>query len=194
MSASLTRKPAPRATQLKVVGKTPPARPRTLLIDAVAERRFRVIHPLVTPGEFQRLHAQFKGKRPELIRLIGQQWGIAERTIYHWLKAWKRGGVEALCKKTRSDCGKPQRLSAAAIDFLLASAVPGPNTDGERSIREIHLAYLRERDLRRAQSDRFKSDQQLPKVSYETVRVWLSDIPNLARAKKAAQQSIASGF
>jgi len=146
----------------------------------VAAYRFRVIHPLVASDEFPRLAAQFRGRKTDLTSFIGQRWGVPQRTVYRWLKMWKRGGVAGLTRRKRADAGLPVALNTAALRFLLVAAVPGPNVAEEKSIRQIYREYLREAELRLT-CDQFQTEDRLPAVSYETIRVWLGDVPHLAR-------------
>ena len=61
-------------------------------VSKVALRRLAIIMALVKPETYPRLHAQFKRKRVELIRLIARQAGIGQRTVYNYLERYNRRG------------------------------------------------------------------------------------------------------
>ena len=145
----------------------------------IAQWRYSVIRPLLVAADFPRLHSAFRGRRPQLVAAVGRRWSLSQRTLYLWMRAWRRGGLAALAPRARSDAGLPRVFlrSPEALDFLLSAALPGPGVDRERSSREIHIAYQRERERRE------REGEQLPTVSYETFRVWLSRIPDLLEAR-----------
>ena len=82
--------------------------------------RYRVIAPLTGLAGPARMD--------EVRRLAGRPWVIpgsgrarvAEGTILHWLRHWKRGGLDALRPRPRSDRGKPRRLGVEAAGLLIA--------------------------------------------------------------------------
>ncbi len=161
------------------LGLTAPQGPNLSAEDrAEAERRYRVIEPLVTPERFRGLWAQAKGRRGALIALLAREHKTAARTIYHWLKAFDGGGLPALVTRDRSDRGKPRVMTSAALDFLLAAALPKPGVYGEMSVQEIWRAYEEER-ARRAAHDEGKA--ALPAVSYRTMATWYGRIPEVVR-------------
>jgi hypothetical protein len=165
-----------------------------------AERRFGVIEPLVQPERFRGLWAQCRNRKGALIAMLAREQKTKPRTIYHWLKAWKDGGLQALVTRERRDKGKPKALNAAALDFLLAAALPRQGAYGELSVAEIYRAYGEERAWRAAHNGKPLGDfelrkysryldgdgrlaptAQLPHASYETFRTWFDRIPEVVR-------------
>ena len=166
---------------------------------AEAERRFRVIEPLLEPDKFALLRIQYPTKGA-LVEYLGQQHGVSTRSIYNWLEGWKRDGLPALVSKDRSDKGAPRSMTPAAFDFLLAASMPMKGVYGVLSAREIYRCYNEERQFRAAnagqdlaefsackyaryldEDGKLKASAQLPKVSYETMRTWFNRIPEVAR-------------
>ncbi len=165
-----------------------------------AERRFRVIEPLVAPDKHRGLWLQCGDLKGKLVELLGEQHKTKPRTIYHWLKAWRDGGLPALVSRDRADKGRPRAFNDAALDFILAAALPRQGMYGELSVREIHRAYEEERAWRASHADkplgefelrkyaryiddsgRLRAEAQLPGASYETFRVWFSKIPDVVK-------------
>jgi hypothetical protein len=179
-----------------------------------ALRRLEIITALVKPETCPRLHAQFKRKRVELIRLIARQGGIGPRTVYSYLKKFNLGGIAALASSPRSDRGWPRRLNLAACDLLLKYALY-TSRGLEPSVAEIWRAYNSEMEWRLAHKNavltdeftrakyrlmlldgRLKNDAQLPAISYETARYWLGHISDLASFRETSasiQKSLKTG-
>ena len=166
---------------------------------AEAERRFGVIEPLIHPERYPLLQVQYPTKGA-LIGYLSLAHQAKPRTIYHWLTAWKAGGIAALVSKDRSDKGMSRVLNSAAKDFLLAAAMPRKGVYGVLSVREMWRAYEEERAWRgshagRAMGEfelqkyaryldedgRLRETAQLPRCSYETFRVWFGRIPEMVR-------------
>ncbi|KKL21472.1 hypothetical protein LCGC14_2445100, partial [marine sediment metagenome] len=104
---------------------TAPAGPNLAPADREeAERRFRVIEPLVAPERHRALWLQCGERKGALIALLAGQHQTKPRTIYNWLKAWNSGGLPALVSKDRADKGRPRAFNDAALDFILAAALP----------------------------------------------------------------------
>jgi transposase InsO family protein len=61
---------------------------------------------------------------------------IAAETIRHWLKAYRKGGFEALLPKPRADRGRVRRLPAAVAEALLATKEANPALSVQLVIRE----------------------------------------------------------
>jgi hypothetical protein len=167
---------------------------------AEAERRLTVIEPLVSPARYEALWAECGRRAGKMVDLLAHQHGTKPRTIYHWLKAYKSAGLPGLVNKDRRDKGIPRVLSAAALDFLLAAALPRQGAYGELSVAEIHRAYGEERDWRAAHIGKHLGDFELrkysryldgngclaqtallPAVSYETLRTWYDRLPEAIR-------------
>jgi hypothetical protein len=169
-------------------------------VSKVALRRLAIIEALVKPETYPRLHAQFKRKRVELVRLIARQAGIGQRTVYHYLERYNRRGIEGLADSPRIDRGRPRALNMAACNLLLKFALPTSRGYLEPSVAEIWRAYNAELEYRLAHKNtvlndefskakyrlmldgcsRLKDDAQLPAISYETARYWLGHIADLA--------------
>ena len=54
---------------------------------------------------------------------------VAPETLRHWLKAWRRGGFDALLPKGHADQGRSRALPQAVADALLIAAVAGSVPD-----------------------------------------------------------------
>lgn len=167
---------------------------------AEADRRYRIIEPLVAPYRFSDLWSQHGDRRGRLVEFIAQQHGVSRATIYKLLAAWDGGGLVGLVSKHRSDKGTPDKLNAAGLNFILASAHPRQGTYGSLSVREIYRAYCQERtwraehqtkplnkdELRRYaqfldENNRLSDSALLPSVCYDTVRTWFNRIPEVTR-------------
>ncbi len=165
-----------------------------------AERRYRVIEPLVTPEKCQAIWQAHGNRKGDLVAWLAEQHQTAPRTIYHWLKAWNNGGLPSLASKVRTDKGRPRSFNSASLDFILAAALPKRGGYGTLSVREIYRAYeeerawrtshararLREFELRKysrylIDDDRLHDDAQLPAASYETFRAWVAKIPEVVK-------------
>lgn len=165
-----------------------------------AQRRFAAIEPLVSPDKYPLLWTTQRQSKLAVVNYLAEQHGAKQRTIYHWLKAWKSGGLPALVAKDRADKGKPRILNNAALDFLLAAALPKKGSYGTLSVAEIYRAYQEERAWRASHSGRplgefelrkysryldgfggLSTSAQLPGASYETFRTWFLRIPEVAR-------------
>ena len=99
----------------------------------VAMFRYRVIAPLIDLAGPARM--------AEVRRLAGKPWVIpgtrrtrvAEGTILHWQRAWRRGGLDALKPGPRSDRGKSRRLTVEAAELLISIRRDYP----ELSVRDV---------------------------------------------------------
>ena len=96
---------------------------------AVALFRYGVIADLVhlprgTAGITARLH----NKAEQVYTIPGsRRTRVASETIRDWLKAYRRGGFDALLPKPRADLGKPRRLPAAIAELLVATKEEHPD-------------------------------------------------------------------
>ena len=52
---------------------------------------------------------------------------VAAETLRDWLKAYRRGGFDALLPKARADRGRSRALPAAVAEALLASRRSSPS-------------------------------------------------------------------
>src|ERR1039457_997988 len=86
-----------------------------------AERRFRIIEPLVLPAQYRMLWAQYGQSKTQVVAFLAGQHNTTPRTIYRWFEMWSDGGgLPALAPKDRSDKGVPRVPNTAALDFLVA--------------------------------------------------------------------------
>jgi hypothetical protein len=167
---------------------------------AEAERRYQVIEPLVSPDKCQALWLAHGNRKGALVEWLAKQHATAPRTIYHWLNAWKKGGLPALVTRDRCDKGRPRSFNDAALEFIVKAALPQPGVYGSFSVREIFRAYAEERAWRAAHaqkrlgefemrkyvrylddSGRLSESAQLPEASYETFRSWFAKIPDVVK-------------
>jgi len=65
---------------------------------AVAERRFAIIEPLIGPKKFG-----FSGPKGAIVAAISKEHGVPRSTLYSWYKAFNGNGLPALVKKDRAD-------------------------------------------------------------------------------------------
>lgn len=61
---------------------------------------------------------------------------MAAETLRDWLKAYRRGGFEALLPKERADRGQVRALPAAVAEALLATKEDNPRLSVQLVIRE----------------------------------------------------------
>ena len=167
---------------------------------AEAERRYTVIEPLVAPEKYAALWLSHANRKLALVEWLAGQHKTAARTIYHWMQAWKAGGLPALVTRDRADKGRPRVFNQAALDFILAAALPRAGSYGALSVREIHRAYEEERAWRASHaaarlgefelrkytryldgSGKLRPEAQLPGAAYETFRTWFAKIPEVVR-------------
>jgi hypothetical protein len=195
---SATPKMAEPSMMLRIVA--PPAGPNLSDADrAEAELRYGVIEPLIRPENYQLLHVQFP-TRAALLEHLCAKHQVKRATVYAWLAAWKDRGLPGLVSRDRSDKGVPRKFNAAAIEFLVAAAMPRRGMYGVLSVREIFRAYEEERVYRAAhvgrkmgefdvskyaryldEDERLRESAQLPEVSYRAFCLWFNRIPEVAR-------------
>lgn len=177
---------------------TTPAGPHMAAEDrSEAERRYGIIEPLVSPEKFAAVWMQHQNSSIAVTSWLADQHRVGARTIYHWLRAFRRGGLPELAPRGRADKGKPRSFNAAALDFILAAALPRPGLYGTLSVREIYRAYREEQTWRAAhaqtmlgefelrkyaryvQGGKLAPEAQLPEACYETFRAWCAKIPDV---------------
>lgn len=161
---------------------------------AIAERRFAIIEPLIRPEKFG-----FSGTKGAIVEAISKKHGVPRSTIYSWCKSFKDGeGLPALVNKDRVDKGKPRSLNMAALEFILAAAAPRKGVTGIWSVKEIFRAYVEESAWRarhlgkrlaepRAQEylryldeyGKLSPGAMLPQASYATFVRWFDRIPEM---------------
>jgi len=131
------------------------------------------------------------------VKAICTAHGVKQRTLYRWLSAYRIHGLAGLTRCDRGDKGKPRIVNGAAHEFLWRAALPERGAYGELTRREIFRAYEEERQYRlsiagkrlsdfdRHKYRRYLDDKsecltaaaQLPRVTYETLRIWFNQIP-----------------
>ena len=175
-------------SHLELVLKIPPGLNLSEQNRTEAERRYRIIEGF--------LKAERRDRANVLDSLVAQH-GISRATLYGWVRGFNSAGLLGLVRKGRADKGEGRRVNTAALEFILATALPHPGVYGEYSAREIFRAYQEEKEWRAAHAARplvepqlsqyaryidpksgcFKTTAQLPKISCETIRLWLNRIP-----------------
>jgi transposase InsO family protein len=104
----------------------------------IALFRYGVIAELVQwPAGSQGLYARIEEKAAREYTIpASARTRIAAETIRHWLKAYRKGGFEALLPKPRADRGQARRLPAAVAEALLATKEANPALSVQLVIRE----------------------------------------------------------
>ena len=107
-------------------------------IHPMALFRYSVLGTLVSRAELQRgelkatlqelaaRHYDIPGSRNSL---------LSEKTIEAWYYAWRRGGIDALTPKVRSDRGQSKLDPAVQAAILAAKAENMPKDNIERAIK-----------------------------------------------------------
>ncbi len=167
---------------------------------AEAEKRYTVIEPLIKPEKYALLYIQHRHSKVAVVNYLAAQHNTKPRTVYHWLKLYRNEGLPGLVCRDRADKGKPRSLNNAALEFILAAAMPKKGAYGELTVAEIYRAYFEERAWRASHvgkplgefellkyrryldgSGRLSADAQLPDASYSTFRTWFGRIPEVAK-------------
>lgn len=163
------------------------------------ERRFNVLEPLIDPPKYLEMHAQFPTKGG-LVAYLSQLHQVKPRTLYRWLEMWNSGGLPALVPKDREDKGHLRAANSAALELILALAMPRKGVYGVLSVREMFRAYEEERAWRTGHAGRRMGDFEqskyaryldgegrlmetalLPLVAYSTFLRWFDRIPEPVR-------------
>ncbi len=171
-----------------------------------AQRRHDVIKPLIDAGKYPALHSQYLTKGA-LISHLSETHQVKPRTIYNWLEAWERSGFPGLVPRDRSDKGHSRALNRAAMEFLLAAAMPRRGAYGALTVQEIFRAYEEERIWRAAHAGKrmgqfelakyaryiqdgcLRPEAQFPKVSYQTLLRAFDAIPEVARTMSRSEEA-----
>ncbi|HYW47256.1 MAG TPA: hypothetical protein VE959_30595 [Bryobacteraceae bacterium] len=182
------------------VGEDNPAQNLSAEDKAAAEKRFEIIEPLVFPERFPELWHDCTGRKLAVVARLAEQHGRPARTIRHWLTRYRRDGMRGLVDRDRADKGFHRKLNKPAKELLLQLAIPRRGVFGALSSAEIHRFY---EDIRvwvddhigktLAKSDREKyachldqdgrmsESARLPKLSPQTVRRCVCEIPEAVR-------------
>jgi len=167
---------------------------------ASATKRLDAIEPLLHPAKYPLLWTQHRQSRVAVVKYLADAHKTKPSTVYRWLKLYKDNGLAALVDKDRADKGRPRALNDAALDFLLAAALPRKGAYGTLSVAEIYRAYKEERTWRAANAatplgefelhkyrryldgaGRLTPDAQLPAASANTFRNWYNRIPEVVK-------------
>ncbi len=129
--------------------------------------RYGVIADLVThvlsPGELTRAIGEAAGQRFLLPR--GGETGFSARTIWTWLREYRRGGIEALLSKRRSDRGELRAISAEALE----RAADFRREDRARSAAAIVDMLEREGKVKKGSVSRQTIDRTLRRLGLERI-------------------------
>jgi len=106
--------------------------------EEVALFRFGVIGDLVhLPPGAKGLYARLKEKAAIDYRIPGSpRVRVAEETIRDWLKAYRRGGLDALTPRPRADNGQSRALPRELADLLVSIKDEKPDLSVQLVIRE----------------------------------------------------------
>jgi putative transposase len=113
--------------------------PQTERAQAIALFRYGVIAELVQwPKEEKGLYEAIQTKAERDYAIPGStRTRVAAETIRDWLKAYRRGGFEALLPKSRTDRGQTRRLPPAVVEALLATKEANPALSVQLVIRTV---------------------------------------------------------
>ena len=113
--------------------------PQTDLQHDIALFRYGVIAELVQwPKDAKGLYEAIQGKAEREFAIPGStRTRVAAETIRDWLKAYRRGGFEALLPKPRADRGQMRRLPANVVEALLATKEGNPKLSVQLVIRAV---------------------------------------------------------
>ena len=117
---------------------------------------------------------------------------VAAETLRDWLKAYRRGGFDALLPKERADRGLARALPAAAVEALLAAKEDNPKLSVQLVIREarkcadvpselplpsstVHRLLTRHGLMDRSKDD--PGDQDRRRFAFaQAGQMWMSDV------------------
>jgi putative transposase len=113
--------------------------PQTDLQHDIALFRYGVIAEFVQwPKEQKGLYEAIQAKAERDYTIPGStRTRVAAETIRDWLKAYRRGGFEALLPKPRADRGRTRRLPPGVVEALLAAKEANPQLSVQLVIRAV---------------------------------------------------------
>ena len=113
--------------------------PQTPDPQATALFRYGLIAEFIhLPAGHKTLHALLRAKAAQDYTIPGTtRCRIAPETLRHWLKAWRRGGFDALRPKPRADRGRSRALPVALADALLSLKEEQPHLSVPQLIAAI---------------------------------------------------------
>ena len=117
---------------------------------------------------------------------------VAAETLRDWLKAYRRGGFDALLPKARADRGQSRALPAAVVEALLAAKEANPKLSVQLVIREarqspevpadlplppstVHRLLARHGLMARSQEDPGERDRRRFAFA-QAGELWMSDV------------------
>lgn len=109
---------------------------------AVALFRYGLIADLVhLPAGHPGITEKLRAKAREDYRIPGsRRTRVAAETLRDWLKAYRRGGFEALLPKPRTDRGQPRRLPDGIAELLIAIKEQYPKLSVRRVIERARAS------------------------------------------------------
>jgi transposase InsO family protein len=109
---------------------------------AVALFRYGLIADLVhLPAGSPGITGKLRAKAREDYTIPGsRRTRVAAETLRDWLKAYRRGGFEALLPKPRTDRGQPRRLPDTAAEALIAIKEQHPRYSVRRVIQRVRAS------------------------------------------------------
>jgi hypothetical protein len=120
-------------------------------------------------------------RKTEFQKALAGQYSRSARTLQRWNLHFRRGGVSALCPGVRRDRGRPRKVTAATLLFVM---------DNELSRRGQRLSTRRVFETYR---ESLGQGADLPVLSYETLGFWrrrvrelLATIARLRRDEREA--------
>jgi hypothetical protein len=181
---------------------TPPAGTGAALsVDdrSTAEKRYRVIEPLIEPAKFPSLWREMETVERVVQFLAGQVWDDGKRysvrSIFRFRGAFlapsQDGGVmgmQGLAPKTREDKGVSRVVNDVTLHYLARLALPKredykhaksqaeADTWGKLSATEIHRQIEAERKHRARNPHLFPPEMQLSRMSPRTCQMWVDKI------------------
>lgn len=106
--------------------------------------RFSVLGPLVSArlvqGDRRQLFTEAAGRIHQMPD--GRLVQLSARTVEAWYYAYRQGGLEALCPKTRSDQGKSRALLPEVAQRILCCKQEKPRRSIRRIIRMLERAHV----------------------------------------------------
>ncbi len=106
---------------------------------AIALFRYGLIADLIhQPAGSRGLYVRLREKAAADYSIPGsKRIRVAPETLRHWLKAWRRGGFDALLPKGRTDQGRSRALPQALADALLSLKDEQPHLSIPQLIRAV---------------------------------------------------------
>ena len=160
---------------------------------AIALFRYGLIADFIhLPAGSRGLYARLREKAAADYSIPGSnRIRVAPETLRHWLKAWRRGGFDALCPKGRADLGRSRALPQSLADALLSlkeerphlsipqliSAIAGSVPDTVTPAPSTVHRLLKRAGLMDKASDAAESAQDRRRFAFaHPGQLWMSDV------------------